>query len=440
MLTRFTWTILVVGCMLAATQGKRFIAYSDLQPEARRLLAERGITGEEFHAFLYSIEKETAARLREGEYDHLIYFVLQSSQFTRRPRIEPALSALQFVQSLSQDERTRYLAGAGVSAPAAKVPTAVKERMQDFRRALEQADGDERVDWFRKSLTAQERTLDHLCNEYVRAMRFLYRKEFGGKQESSLYQERGHSSDTRIESSYAVWVALSVIRKIDPPVRMNRVLIVGPGVDFAPRTDLIDSYPPQSYQPWAVADALLASGLASRDRLRIQCVDINDRVLDFFREFPKRHERRLTLLRRWDDPEFVEYFRNLGRQIGTERAVRGGKSLLLSQDAAQWITADKLNIVTERYVPPAPYDLVVVSNVFVYFDNQQLLLALSNIHSMLAEGGYLVHNELRPEVEEFSRALGFAPLQARTLRLSEGNVRPLFDSFVINQKRSQRRQ
>jgi len=373
----------------------------------------------------------------------LIYFVLQSSQFTRRPRIEPALSALQFVESLSQDERSHYLAGTAVSAAATKVPAAVKERMQDFRRALDQAEGGERINWFRRSLTAQERALDRLCNEYVRAMRFLYRKEFGGKQDSSLYEQRGHSSDTRIESSYAVWVALSVIKKIDSSVQMNRVLIVGPGVDFAPRTDLIDAYPPQSYQPWALADALLALGLANRDRLRIHCVDINDRVLAFFREFPKRRERRLTLLRRWDDPEYVEYFRNLGHQVGTESEIRGGKSVLLSQDAAQWITADRLNIITERYVPLAQYDLVIVSNVFVYFDDKELLLALSNIHSMLAEGAYLVHNELRPAAEEISRALGFAPLQARTLRLSEGNVHPLFDSFVIHRKTSraaQRRQ
>src|SRR2546428_979181 len=157
MLTRLAWAILAMGCMLAATQGRRFIAYSDLPLEAQRLLAERGITGEEFPALLHSIEKETAARLREGEYDHLIYFVLQSSQFTRRPRVEPALSALQFVQGLSQDERSHYLAGAAVSAAAAKVPAAVKERMQDFRRALDRVDRDERLNWFRKSLTAQER-------------------------------------------------------------------------------------------------------------------------------------------------------------------------------------------------------------------------------------------------------------------------------------------
>jgi hypothetical protein len=434
MLSRLALAILAAGWALTATPGKRFTDYNDLHPEVQRLLAKQGITSERFPAFLRSIEKETAARLREGEYDHLIYFVLQSSQFTRRPRIEPALSAIEFVQGLSPEERARYLEGAAVPLPVARAPATVKERMKDFLRALDQAGPEERLNWFRKSLTTPERTLDHLCKEYARAMRFLYQKEFDGKQDSSLYERRGHSSDTRIESSYAVWVALSVIKKIDPSIRMNRVLIVGPGLDFAPRTDLIDSYPPQSYQPWAVADALLALGLASRERLRIHCVDINDRVLDFFREFPKRRERTLTLLRRWEDPEYVEYFRNLGRQIGKGSETRGGKSLLLSKEATDWISAEKLNIITERYIPPAQYDLVIVSNVFVYFDNKELLLALSNIHSMLAEGAYLVHNELRPEVEEFSRALLFAPLQARTMRLSEGNALPLFDSFVIHRK------
>jgi hypothetical protein len=53
---------------------------------------------------------------------------------------------------------------------------------------------------------------------------------------------------------------------------------------------------------------------------------------------------------------------------------------------------------------------------------------------MLGAGGTLIHNELRPEVEEISRLLDFPPVEARTLRLSEGQGRPLFDSFVIHRK------
>ena len=46
------------------------------------------------------------------------------------------------------------------------------------------------------------------------------------------------------------------------PVR--RVLIVGAGLDLAPRTALLEATPPQSYQPWAVIDALVAPGWRAR--------------------------------------------------------------------------------------------------------------------------------------------------------------------------------
>ena len=117
----------------------------------------------------------------------------------------------------------------------------------------------------------------------------------------------------------------------------------------------------------------------------------------------------------------------------------GGKALLLSKDAAAWIAAGKLNVITERYDPPATYDLVIATNVLVYFNDKELLLALANLHSMLREGGYLVHNELRREVDEASGALGFAPVQARTIRLSQGAGQPLFDSLVIHKKAGQAR-
>jgi len=265
-------------------------------------------------------------------------------------------------------------------------------------------------------------------------MRFLFQKEFQPDVNRSLYQQRGHSSDTRVESSYGVWSALSVLKALHEPRRLNHVLIVGPGLDFAPRTDLIDAHPPQSYQPWTVADALLSLALADRNRLKIQCVDINDRVLDFLGEFPHRPQARLTILRSWDDPEYAEYFNRLGLSVGVPTPIPGGKSLVLFRDEVSRVAAGKLNIITQRYDPSSQFDLIIITNVLVYFDRTELLLALANIHSMLVPGGYLVHNEPRPEVEQISRTLGFPPFQAATLRLSGSGTRALFDTFVIHRK------
>jgi hypothetical protein len=425
--------VLGLSLVVTATPQARPIAYTDLAPGLSAWLAQHGVDAESFSELLRSINEETGARLRQGESDHLIYFVLQSSRFTSRPKIEPALSAREFLSQLDPVERAHYLAREPASSP--EVPLEVRKRMQDFLEALAHGKRDERIDWFRKSIPPAERTLGHLTGEYRRAMVFLYQKEFAaGSSDSSLYQHRGHSSDTRIEASFAVWSALAVLKQRHPTPRVNRVLIIGPGEDFAPRTGLIDSYPPQSYQPFAVADAVLALGLADRQKLRIDCVDINDRVLDFFEEFRKHREPRLTLLAAWDDPQYLDFFRGLGRQIGTVSPVPGGKSLLVSREMINRVTAQKLNVITERDDPSPRYDLVVATNVFVYFKSIELSLALANIQSMLGAGGTLIHNEPRPEIDEIGGLLGFPPVEARTLRLSEGQGRPLFDSFVIHRK------
>jgi hypothetical protein len=439
MFHRSALAILVAALALAETPASRLIDLSDLTPKLQSILSQHGMDGS-FSTLIRDITTNTKERLRDGEAEHLIYYLLQSKRFTPEPPIEPALSAREFVRALAAPVRTRYLSDGLLNQPELNTPAAVKKRMLDFIEALRSSLADERLAWFRKSLSEPERTVRHLSAEYARAMRFLYQKEFSGEKDSAgLYARRGHSSDTRVESSYAVWTALSILQKLDPFQKINRVLIVGPGLDFAPRTGFFDSYPPQSYQPWAIADALLQLGLADRSRLRIHCVDINDRVLEFFGEFRTRREPQLTLFASWEDPEYLAYFRALGHGIGAEDTtpgrVKSVKTLRLSKDALAFVTAGELNVITQRYDPCPEYDLVIATNVFVYFDNRELLLALSNIHSMLANGGYLIHNELRPELESYTAALNFSPLRAGSVRLSAGTAKPLYDTYVIHVKR-----
>jgi len=415
------WCALLCLLALGAGTGRRPIRYADIPVEARSAL---GTSAEGFSEFLRSIEHRTAKRLAEGENDHLIFYLLESGSFTGRPKIEPAESAAEFFDR-----------------PGAEIPRTVTGRIEDFIKALRRPGPDERLSYFRKLLSNKEPLFEHLCTEYARAMKFLYRKEFAARDAGgSLYQERGHSSDTQVEANFAVWTALSVLKALEPPARLSRVLIVGPGLDFAPRTDFLEALPAQSYQPFAAADALLELGLARPERVEIQCLDLNPRVVDWINTFTRRQERRLALVSRTKDPLFAEYFRNLGRHIGSQAALDNlparyqGKSLAISKSVADRIKADRLNILTERYDPSPQYDLAVVTNVLVYFNNAELLLALSNIHSMLREGGYLIHNELRVEVEAFGRMLGLAPVQARSLRLTTEGEKPLFDAFVILRK------
>jgi hypothetical protein len=368
-----------------------------------------------FDAHIQEIERETAKRERDGEFDHLIYYALQSQIFTGLPRIEPALSARELVE-------------------VGTVPQPVQDRLRAFLRAMAKSQTDERLRYFARLLSPDIRTLNFLEEEYRRGMRFLYEKEF--QRRDHVYETRGHSTDTQVEANYAVWNGLSVLREFAPEARIRRVLIIGPGLDFAPRTALFDRLPPQSFQPYAVADALLSLGLARRESLTIDCADINSRVIEFINRFPQS-DRFLRLYSEPGDADYNRYFHNLGGTMGTpapnlptvSQLAKSVKTVRVDADVAREIHASKLNIVTGRW--PASYDLVIVTNVLVYFNADELALALANIAAMLPQGGWLLHNELRGDLDELSAAAGLEPVQARTVRVSEGRRAPLFDAFAI---------
>ena len=85
----------------------------------------------------------------------------------------------------------------------------------------------------------------YLVAEYARTMRFLYEKESGQQSDhppADLYQERGFATDTQMEANFSVWTALSVLKALEPKPAVQRILIVGPGLDLAPRTSLLDLF------------------------------------------------------------------------------------------------------------------------------------------------------------------------------------------------------
>ncbi|MEO7146029.1 MAG: hypothetical protein ABI165_21250, partial [Bryobacteraceae bacterium] len=212
------------------------VLFTELPPAAQHLLERMGAGAANFSVYINGEVAKTEARERDGENDHLIFYVLQSRQFTRAAPIEPAISAREFSASR-------------------KIPAAVLRRFRDFVRAPA---NDERRRYLHALLPAAD-PIAYLSTEYARTMQSLHAKEFG--HAPGYYQSRGHSTDTSVAANYAVWTALSVLHAMDPKLKLERVLIVGPGLDFAPRTSLDDRFPPQSYQPYAIADALIGLGL-----------------------------------------------------------------------------------------------------------------------------------------------------------------------------------
>ena len=408
------------------------IGWADLTPALQQILGAHGLSRATFAAYINGVRERNQARVREGELDHLVYYALQSTSFTKLPPIEPALSAKAFTERRA-------------------IPPDVEARVDALLAAINGNNPSPRLGYFREIATRQHpdraSRRSFMLGEYARAMRFLYDKEFVAAADADaaaatglLYQQRGLSTDTSIEAGYLVDLGLATLHELEPRRRIREVLIIGPGLDVAPRTGLVESGEPQSYQPFAVIDSLLRYGLAERMTLHVTAADINAHVVDRVRR-ARGTRPRLTLVSgvgetdrvRFTD-EYRRYFETLGRSIGVESArttVPGHltKAVDLSAGITEAVDAATLDAVVDRF--DRKFDLVVVTNVFPYLTDADLTLALANIGLMLASDGILLHNEPRPLAAAASRAAGLSPIHSRSAIVAtvEGGRSPLYDAI-----------
>ena len=413
------------------------ITWDDLIP-LHAALESRGLSGPSFDAYLEHVRQDDARRVREGDLDHLIFYALQSTHFTRRAPIEPALSAKAFHDAGDH------------------VPGEVSSRLRDLLKTLDSRSADPRLVYFRSLLRSVfHDTPDReaaLVIEYKRVMRFVYNKEFvaqraGPDAVAELYRARGLSTDTAVEAGYVVYNGLGVLKSLDPDRPIRRVLIVGPGLDLAPRTSLLEAGPPESYQPWAVIDALVSLGLSRLSDLTVVAADINPRVVDHLRRSRNVPPSLALVSGIAETPtvqfsqDYRDYFARLGRSIGDTQSAANGlpghlsKTVRVRADAARTLDAEPLDIVTARLNTPA-FDLIIATNILPYFDDMELALAMTNIAGMLAPGGVFLHNEARPVLGELTDALGLPYQQSRQGIIASVRGAPaLSDTVWLHRKR-----
>jgi hypothetical protein len=447
----------LLGAALSASPqaGPTRIAWRDAAPLHAALVA-RGVTDASFDDYVDRVRADNTRRVREGDLDHLVHFLLLSSRITKAPPIEPALSARRLVEGLAPVRRAAFLRrDAGVDPP---LPKDVAVRIAALLRAVEAPRRDARLAYFGALLDSafpdRGRRAASLADEYMRVMAFDYQKEFVAQQDASpaaavaeLYRRRGLSTDTAVEAGYVVHLGLGVLKALEPTRQVRRVLIIGPGLDLAPRTGLDEGAPPQSYQPWAVIDGVLQLGLGRAADLEVVAADINPRVVAHLQR-TREHAPRLraaTSLREGTgltlSPDYVEYVDRFGAAISDPPAGRAralghgerGKTVAVSPRAARALQAASLDIVTERLAGER-FDLIIATNVLPYFDDPQLALALSNIAGMLLPGGTFLHNEQRPVLGELADALDLPLLQSRhaVIATVAGAKAPLYDSVFLH--------
>ena len=109
-------------------------------------------------------------------------------------------------------------------------------------------------------------------------------------------------------------------------------------------------------------------------------------------------------------PEAVDYWTRAGSEIGTAFAARAPANLpgfvvrgvAVRPSLLSRLTALDANIVYDRLDPPAAggFDLMVATNVLLYYDTFEQTLALAGIAAMLRPGGLLLTNTALLEIPE----------------------------------------
>ena len=233
---------------------------------------------------------------------------------------------------------------------------------------------------------------------------------------SQVFERRGISLDTSIFPNFALEEALKALRDkgILRPGAVRRVAIVGPGLDTINKDIGFDYYPEQTLQPFAVADSLLQLGLAKESELQVTTLDISDRVNSHIRAarkkaqggagYPLQLPVRSNI--KWT-AEALFYWEHLGAVVGQKtpalppppmagevrtRALRVRPAMVLR------VTPRRLDVVYEKLVLPEEekFDLIVGTNIFVYYSAFEQDLAELNLAAMLSRGGIVLSNDARP--------------------------------------------
>lgn len=365
-------------------------------------------------------DKAIRARLEQGDLDSLANLLLLGTSFTKQPRIP--------MDRITEASKTGILGG----------------RVDDLVAGLRHPGDNERLLFVQGLLRRQG--IDPMSSQNPRQPGvFLYDnllrvvKDRIGLSErvaeaeqskrpddpasllerSSVFSDRGVSLDTGILPDFLIEQTLRDLknRGMLREGQVARVALIGPGLDFIDKNEgyAFDYYPQQTLQPFALYDSVLRLGLAKAGALSLSVLDISPRVIEHIQRARERAAKETGYLlqlprdnaKPWP-PQLADYWNALGDQVGTAvepirppdifgdmqtRAVR------VRPEVVRALEPVDLNIVLEHLALPETerFDLVVGTNIFIYYDAFQQTLALENAGAMLAPGGLLLTNDRLPE-------------------------------------------
>ncbi len=409
-------------------------SYSDVKPVLDQAGEEqlpadlRNPTEARWTAWNQREDKAIRARLRQGDLDSMVNLLLYGTSFTKQPRVR--------IESLSEASRSGML----------------RARVDDLVAALRNPAGNERLNFLNELVRGAgidpgdpgptgvfiynnlQRVMQEMATLAKRGEEGRHLTQANGapdsaaifKWRSGLLRDRGVSLDTGVLPDYSIEQALRDLknRGVLREGQIARVAVVGPGLDFSDKNEAFsyDYYPQQTTQPFALYDSLLRLRLASANGMSMTIFDISARVIGHIQRARTAASMKIGYTiqiprevgNAWP-ADLVRYWRSLGDQVGEEvmpirppeifQSANGGRGLearavKVRPDIVLRCQPVDLNIVLEQInmAETERFDLMVGTNIFIYYDAFERSLALENAGAMLKRGGLLLTNDWLPEV------------------------------------------
>ncbi len=432
------FTAAIVGIATAFPQRIVPLSFEDAQPVLSTLedklpdelrSSAPGDRSASWSRWLTDYGAKTAQRLAKGDEDTFVNFLLYGTSFTRQRRVRPS------------DFASKQASNGEKQGLGEKPDEIIRNRIQDLVSASSSPGDNERLRYLHaffedkghdvSTPRGRAEAMSYLVDCLIRVMQESkqYAEEIQSvrqagdstaefEQRSTLFSARGISLDTSVLPGFAIEESLKAMknRGLLAAGGIRRAAVIGPGLDFIDKDAGYDLYPPQTIQPFALMDSLVRLGLSDPEKLEIAALDVSQRVIDHLARARQRAAAgspyTLHLVRDSRRPwkaESVGYWKAFGDQIGRGlptpplslntpglevRVVRVRPNLVAR------IRPMALNMVTQHIdlAESERFDLIIATNVFVYYGVFEQSLALANIEHMLRRGGFLLSNNLLLEL------------------------------------------
>jgi hypothetical protein len=403
-----------VVCLVAQTEAARYLRWVEIEP-LLPLFAAAGdklpnlADASQWDAWIRQRDREVRSRIDRGVEDSISNLIVFGTSFTTLPRLASPEAAIDAAGDLTPVARRR------VDAFVQAIRTLDTERFRFVREFMRGRVTGDKISAF---VAGNLRRFAQEQSDYQRALQAANSSGDAGRTafvRSTLFESRGLSVDTSLLPNYAIEDTLRVMKqKAALPSRIRTIAVIGPGLDFTDKRDGYDFYPLQTIQPFAVMETVLRLGLAKPDELRVVAFDLNPAVLAHVKRLSERAKTgqpyTLQLPRDpaagWNEA-VTNYWRRFGEFIGapanplpTPAGLRGLelRAVAVKPQFAARLSAADLNIVAQTIDPPPEqgFDLVVATNILVYYSRFEQALAMTSVVKMMNSGGIFLSNTVLP--------------------------------------------